>query len=366
MVTDVAFGTACFFPCILLGQIRSKLSRESSCSIARLKLGPLGCRECVKTSVFCCICWPISPCLGCYLHHEREKLRIVYNSDPLLQKYNSYEVMKSFIMWPKNIIEMHRFLLLMESENRLVNDWDISHYRDYISIPKPEICTIRAFLIGDNSAAKQLFFKKLLKFTEEIATLPKPFDTEDSSKQSFHTVHSNVALIGLKSVLYSQREVHYLELWDVLTDGINSYSIRQNISSIDAAMFVFYLTEDQLQPFQFYNDIVRDQLSEMTKKLCVVLVDKIEEEEHSPDVDRDAPNTLHPTGAQQHLFHMIRESNTRHAHIERRESSRDALLEKIQLWAKENQCEFFRVSLNENLGIRAIQEYLSSLRPPLA
>ena len=67
---------ACFCPCYVLGASESLYTKEKGC--ISNEMGARGCRTCVYTSFMCGLCWPVSPLLGCYVHHMDTSLKARY------------------------------------------------------------------------------------------------------------------------------------------------------------------------------------------------------------------------------------------------------------------------------------------------
>mmetsp|Transcript_14864 Transcript_14864/g.20363 ORF Transcript_14864/g.20363 Transcript_14864/m.20363 type:complete len:331 (-) Transcript_14864:313-1305(-) len=321
-------------PCIILGQLRTKTSRESEC-LQFCSIGRAGCYRCLYTSLFSCFLYPLSPCLGLYLCHEREKLNVVYKNNSQLRHHSTWEKIVSVICWEKSLQEQKLFLQSMEENKTLVYDWDIKAYKDHLQIPSPEISTVRIFIYGPQSKAKMNFFVKLLHYNEAIS--PNIGTTESQSlaiKENYERIP-----IGVKSLLLKQNVVKCLEIWNVTETSMNSYSVRHHLPSIDAIIYFFDGTNsDDSIPILFPDTFrVQDQIIEHQRKcICVVALNAME------------PVTFH---------HGSRSSFGHHNKVNPKLDS----LEKVRLWAHDHHCTFLTICMNENKGLATLYNLFNTL-----
>jgi hypothetical protein len=156
-----SFGVSCFIPCILLGNIRTRMSRESGIDISccfNVKIGFEGLKYCFATFILTIICWPVSPLLALYLYDFRKRLYAVYDEESLRQPDNIFS--STTLLWPSSLSKQYSFLIEKEEEGILSFGWDLQLYKDYLIHKKPKYETKSLFIIGPNFPGKSSLISK--------------------------------------------------------------------------------------------------------------------------------------------------------------------------------------------------------------
>ena len=374
MFNEIFCGTSCFCPCIVIGQMKTKISRETL-RLSGLSIGWKGLSSCMCTSALALFLWPLSPCLSLYLCHERERLSVVYRNEPRLKKLSILDQFYYFCCWSLNLREQKEFIELMESENKLVYEWDLNSYKDYQRIAaSPKITTIKIFIFGLHTVASDVFFKKFLRYMESSDVNQNNHNNSRGATTTSISAGSEAITIGIKSYEMNNEEVKFFEVWNIPMIALDSYTLRYNLSTLDVALFIY--DSDSSNTFASNIEDSSDSLSTMiaayekltdsfnvnhlapsTRKICVALVNSTTGDDHPDNKDVDERNHTdtehhhHHQHHHHHLFQKIRQSN--------RFNSLNKF-GKAEHWAREvAQCNFLTVSLTKNKGFRELYDAIA-------
>lgn len=362
---EVFCGTSCFCPCLIIGQLKTKISREVL-SLSVLSIGWKGFTYCLCTSALALFLWPFSPCLSCYLCRERKKLSVVYSKEPRLKKLSILEQLYYFCLWPLNLNEQKTFIELMESENKLAFEWDLNSYKDYLRITaSPKITTVKIFIFGLHTTASDVFFKKFLRYIDLSDSNP----INQGPTAATISAAGEAITIGIRSYQMNNDEVKFFEVWNIPMIALDSYSLRCNLKTLDVALFVCDSensgantstnenSSDSLSTMIAAHEKLTDSFNDnhldpSTRKICVGLVNSSARDDHPDDLDADEQNHTDHHHHHHHLFQKIRRKSNRVSHRDN--------LGKVEHWAKEvAQCDFVTVSATQNKGFRELYEVIA-------
>ena len=376
---EIFCGTSCFCPCLIIGQMKTKIAREVL-SLSVLSIGWQGFTYCLCTSALALFLWPFSPCLSFYLCRERKKLSVVYSKEPRLKKLSMLAQLYYFCLWPLNLNEQRIFIELMESENKLAYEWDLNSYKDYLRIASsPKITTIKVFIFGLHTSASDLFFKKFLRYLEPSDASPIMQNNSIGPTTTTISAGGDDISIGIRSYQMNNHEVKFFEVWNIPMIALDSYSLRCNLKTLDVALFIYdgessgtstSTIDDSSNSFSTmiaahekltdsFND---NHLDPVTRKICVGLVNSSAVDDHLDNMDLDEQNY---TDNNNNSPHHHNHHHHRHSLFQkiRRQSNRfgpRANLGKVEHWAKEvAQCDFVTVSATQNKGFRELYEIIA-------
>jgi hypothetical protein len=196
------FGLICFFPCIVLGEMSTKVSREvplrcypfSSCCGGRLGGG--GCCVCLQTCVCCALGWPFSPALACYVCVQRRNLSRIYPADAAWVCGDAC----CGLCWPGTLLAHKRLVAQKEQVNILHYPWAYDLPK---AVPFEEAAAAiqkrTLFLIGPPNSGKSTLLKKLCTVV-------------GNEKLSDHHMYIDIKVAALP---YSNIGPFTLEVWDI-------------------------------------------------------------------------------------------------------------------------------------------------------
>ncbi len=147
---------ACFFPCVVLGEMHSSVVREDSIGLfepCKLNIGCNGCIVCLETSTCCVFGFPF---VGCYVCIQRYYLSKIYPNDV---KFNAAEDCFG-CLWP-NALWRHKQLFERKQQQSLLHypwAYDIPHRKDHDAVHSLRVL---ALLVGPKKSGKSSLFKKL-------------------------------------------------------------------------------------------------------------------------------------------------------------------------------------------------------------
>lgn len=239
-------------PCILLGNIESKLHRESPvcrCSTCpECELGPHGQQSCLYTCFLAACGWPVSPCLSCHLLHMRHKFHTLYEYDDRIKLPNSSWLWcRSFCCWCGNLKEQYKFVKNLWDDNRLTFHWDFDNYKDQLG-PRPVYPSKTILIFAPQNFSTTTFMNKFLRHTSVSANIAA---TTGSSKQLQHFLtpemidleHAEQIETGMKSHMDKNGNVSFLEVWKIPPGKFHSQTLAQSIKSALVSYYLFDLSD---------------------------------------------------------------------------------------------------------------------------
>lgn len=247
-------------PCLLLGNITTKLTREKPFTIfsccPQCGVGFEGCQMCCYT---CCLSlpgWPIAPCcLSWHLNHLRYKLNLFYESDERLKRpVNLRQQFYLCCCWAVDLTEQHQFVSNLFDEGDLTFQWDLDLYRDQLR-PRPVLPVLSMVLVTSPSPASALFKTKLMQAAptrhcpldeaQQAQLLPmnRGLDLDEIKHVSTTVRTVTMSLTNNKDNSDQDRTPTFLELWQMPPSRAEKASLLPVIN--DATMILYLLDPSQ-------------------------------------------------------------------------------------------------------------------------
>lgn len=201
--SSICYG--CFCPCLLFGEIRSSIERDSYLYVHGI--GNSGCYECMITALMCSICWPLSPCLSCYIYRQERLLHNIYNQNRPQHK-SCKDLCCHICCWSYPLYQYYHYINKKKSDGLL-------HYNWAYHIPTEENCPpqnvsndMAVLIIGPSQCGKTELLMKLTG--RRISNYGDPSFTSEEIR------------IGLKESFLSNNELQVIEYWDIPLSKLDS------------------------------------------------------------------------------------------------------------------------------------------------
>lgn len=241
-------------PCILLGNIQSKLHREDplcTCSCRpECELGPHGFQSCMYTCCLTSCGWPLSPCLSWHLLRMRRKFQTLYEYDDRLKPHTSNcAYLKLFCCWWINLEEQFNFVNHLWEENMLTFHWDYDRFHD-LTGPRPTFPSQTVLIFAPQNFQTTTFMNKFLRHTSISANVAA---TSASSKNLQHFLspemidleHVEQIETGVKTHMGKNGQISFVEVWKIPPTKFHSQTLAKSIPSAVASYYIFDLTETE-------------------------------------------------------------------------------------------------------------------------
>jgi len=241
---------ACLCPCMLLGNISTKLHREDVFSCFKYanfcqdcSIGCNGLGHCISTCLMCLPIYPCSFCLSVYLLRQRWKLKLFYPHDDRLPPISTVAAgCYYFCYWPTNLSEQYQFVNDLYKENDLIFQWDYELYRDYVNPIKPPEESHIILSFGPETAYKAEFIRKLMIQTT-LLSAPSTGSVPSTLDPHAEVFSSNPQYVktGVRIVTRhpNSGKVTFLEYWDVPPNESNSGLVHAALKHAALSMYIF-------------------------------------------------------------------------------------------------------------------------------
>lgn len=243
---------ACFCPCLLLGNIESKLQREKplcDCVYSHnCELGSHGCQTCWYTCCLATLGWPVSPCLSLHLLFMRRKFTLLYERDDRLKMPNSIaRWISSCCCWCVNLREQFQFVSSLWEENQLTFKWDFDLYRDHLE-PRPNFPTHSILIFAPQNNATSTFTSKFLQHTSKVALssdegVRAAEDALLSEGTAMDLEHYEQVDTGIRTIIQSDGSVSFLEVWKIPPTKFQSESLSESLQKAVLSLYIFDLAD---------------------------------------------------------------------------------------------------------------------------
>jgi hypothetical protein len=286
----IDLAVACCCPCVLLGHMKTLVSRESSWRLccSQYRLGGQGCESCLKMSVVALLCWPLPVGISFTLMRQRRLLRSAYNEE-ISSSYGDgiCEAASVCCLWPCVLQQHFNYLNGKHSDGVLLFEWetDPSVIKDKVK-PPPKMATQRIVVFGPGSCGKTVFSRKLLQ-----------------ASNCYDTGKSNTLQVGYRPLSISPTSVEYLEVWDTPNNNITANERAMIISEADALALLYDVSDVHSfdNALQLYEDIDGDLLKRT--KTIVVIGTKMDVVWKSKDIYNGLDSTMGPI--KENIYHEL-------------------------------------------------------------
>jgi hypothetical protein len=201
--SSICFTCCC--PCLLLGEMRSSIERDSSLCFG--KIGKVGCQECLLTIPMCLLCWPFSPLLSCYLYQQENHLHAIYNQNAQRHK-SCKDFCYQLCCWPLSLYQNRRYVHQKKEEGLLHYKWAYEIPPEQNRRPNSLSNDLAVLIIGPPQSGKT---ELLMKLTGRRIS--------NYAESSFSAEEIR---IGLKETFLSNDELQVIEFWDIPVSKLES------------------------------------------------------------------------------------------------------------------------------------------------
>ena len=156
------FCFTCMCPCLTMGYIKNKLTRDHEFSplycCKYLTFGRQSISECCIVGNFCLCGWLCSPCLIGYVRRQRYQLISLYQDQMSTPSFS----LCSYVAWPCILYQHLLFVEHQEKQKTL-------RFEDaMLPKPSPPVIEFKIALIGPDDSGRSSLFSKLLLLLPDI------------------------------------------------------------------------------------------------------------------------------------------------------------------------------------------------------
>eukprot|EP00607_Mallomonas_marina_P005166 CAMPEP_0182429586 /NCGR_PEP_ID=MMETSP1167-20130531/31205_1 /TAXON_ID=2988 /ORGANISM="Mallomonas Sp, Strain CCMP3275" /LENGTH=305 /DNA_ID=CAMNT_0024613467 /DNA_START=397 /DNA_END=1314 /DNA_ORIENTATION=+ len=194
----------------------SMMSREMP-----LKISPSKYAFGRKGLLICCFSGVLCPCMAVYSCVQRRYLNIIYK-DNYDNSFTWKEASRA-CFWPCAIVQHLTFLRHRRDDGLLRFDWEYRILSDLLK-PAPKRVDKIFLMVGPTAAGKTELFKKIIGVTYG-ATRPGRHDTK--------------LRIGVRPMQANEKEILFLELWDVPCEELEVVKEEMKTQRVDGLLLLY-------------------------------------------------------------------------------------------------------------------------------
>lgn len=364
-------------PCILLGNIQSKLHREDpsiSCSrCPECELGPHGFQSCAYTCFLSACGWPVSPCLSMHLFQTRKKFQVLYEYDDRLKPPTTFlRQFKLCCCWCINLQEQYQFVQHLWNDKQLTYHWDFDLYRDQLK-QRRSYSSQTVLMFAPPNFATTTFMNKFSRHT----SIPANVAATSASSKHLHRFlspemidleHVEQIETGVKTHMHSNGEVTFLEVWKIPPNKFHSQVLAKSIPAALVSYYIFDLADiDSIDKLK--RAYTEHGYFATGKRMAIVL----NEQQLSPDVPPSKSQLKNPIvfsgneeGGEQEESNIAiasprnddqEESHEKVSLVSPRLKSKS--IKELQNWARQHSIMLYEVSLNKQDDMAQLIKILS-------
>ena len=258
-----------FCPCIILNNIDIIVKRDKPKNFWT----SLNSTTCLTTSIFCLVCWPVSPLMILHQVIQKFSLRKIYPNYLNDKNINisNWNIINTLI-WPISVNQHFKFIQEREADQSLLFEWEFDIISDLQK--KYSITDIVVYIIGPKQSGKSNLLSKLILSTKDI-------DEISEADQNMSKIR-----VGIRPVSVAFDTVSFYELWEIPSDKINFLNIA--FKNRDPNFVIITVDINQDDPIQnlstYFNEIVKFTSNVSTKIIVVItkldLIKQVDRSDH--------------------------------------------------------------------------------------
>jgi hypothetical protein len=229
--------------------------------------------------------------------------------------------------------------LQKENDGLLYFDWDMKLYKDQLE-SKPKYETKTLCIIGPIFEDKTVLIKKLLML----------LDDKDINSDASH----ERLKIGVSRILTNNGKINFLELWDISSSTIETFTVKKYLHTSDLVMFLIDGNDTTDESFRKMKELYHKSLSYQPKKRIICLTKKNTNNNSNNDTSNynndNKDNNHETTSHSENIKSNIQE--------QLKLLYRDEI---IQSWAEQHDCEFLTIDVSDIQEIRQLKRHLMKI-----